>query len=65
MPGRWDFEVSPEPTAEEAAATIAAIERFLQDTALPAAHVGEPGYSGWLRAALHEGIGSTDPDQIW
>ncbi len=45
---------------------IAAIERFLHDTTVaPAVDAGEPRYSGWVRAALREGIGATDPDQIW
>lgn len=59
-----EFEISSSPSPEEAAAAIAAIERFLQDTAVatPAIDAGMPG---WLRAALHDGVGSADPDQVW
>lgn len=60
------IEHGPDPSADEAAAMIAAIERFLHDTTVaPAVDAGEPRYSGWVRAALREGIGATDPDQIW
>ena len=41
---------------EEAAAIAAAIEQFLRDTAPPPAAGGEPP-SGWLAAALREGVG--------
>ena len=40
----------------EAAAIAAAIEQFLRDTAPPRAEL-EPAMSGWLRAALREGVG--------
>jgi hypothetical protein len=47
---------------EEAAAIAAAIEQFLRDTAPPPAATGEPR-SGWLIAALREGVGLREGDQ--
>jgi len=46
--------ISPSPTAEEAAAIVAAIERFMRVTAPRArpAGVEDP----WLRAAILEGV---------
>jgi hypothetical protein len=44
------------PTAEEAAAAIAAVEQFLRDTLPPAAPAGPPAREAWLVAALHEGV---------
>ena len=46
-------------TAEEAAAVIAAVERFLRDTAPPPAPVETPP-SPWVTAALREGV-NRDP----
>ena len=43
------------PSADEAAAIAAAIERFRAETA-PAASKGADGTSPWLRAALVEGV---------
>ena len=42
-------------TPDEAAAVIAAVERFLRDTAPPPAPV-EPQRSPWVTAALREGV---------
>jgi hypothetical protein len=42
-------------TPEEAAAVIAAVERFLRDTAPPPAPVETPP-SPWVTAALREGV---------
>jgi hypothetical protein len=42
-------------TPEEAAAVIAAVERFLRDTAPPPAPVHAP-LSPWVTAALREGV---------
>jgi hypothetical protein len=61
MPG---FNVTPEPTPEDAAALIGAIERFLADTTTPSAE-GEPAPSGWQRAALLEATGRSDEHAIW
>jgi hypothetical protein len=46
-------------TPEEAAAVIAAVERFLRDTAPPPAPV-EPPPSPWVTAALREGVSRWD-----
>jgi hypothetical protein len=43
---------------------IAVIERFLADTTVPSVQDSET-VSGWLRAALHEGVGSADNERIW
>ena len=48
---------------EEAAAVIAAIERFIRDTAPPVA--SEPAGPGpWVRAALLEGV-EREPQRGW
>jgi hypothetical protein len=44
------------PSAEEAAAVIAAVERFLRDTAPPPAVEEESKPSPWALAALREGV---------
>ena len=50
-------------TPEEAAAVIAAIERFIRDTAPPLAD--EPAGPGpWVRAALLEGV-DREPSRGW
>lgn len=59
-----NYSLAQNPSPEEAAAAIAAIERFLADTASPASESTEV-VSGWLRAALNEGVGSNDRDSIW
>jgi hypothetical protein len=46
--------VAPSASEEEAAAVVAALERFMRDTAPPAA-VGQER-SPWQDAALHEGV---------
>jgi hypothetical protein len=46
-------------TPDEAAAVIAAVERFLRDTAPPPAPVETPP-SPWVTAALREGV-NRDP----
>ncbi len=43
-------------TPEEAAAVIAAVERFLRDTAPPPAPPADTPPSPWIRAALREGV---------
>lgn len=59
-----DYSLLSNPSPEEAAAAIAAIERFLADTTSPASETTEV-ISGWLRAALNEGVGSNDRESIW
>lgn len=64
MSNDGNYSLLPNPSPEEAAAAIAAIERFLADTASPASESTEV-VSGWLRAALNEGVGSLDRESIW
>jgi hypothetical protein len=47
--------VGTSATPEEAAAVVAAVERFLRDTAPPAASAPEPP-SPWVRAARLEAV---------
>jgi hypothetical protein len=47
--------VGTSATPEEAAAVVAAVERFLRDTAPPPAPVPSPP-SGWVRAARLEAV---------
>ncbi len=47
--------VAPGATPEEAAAVVAALERFMRDTA-PAVAPAPPPVSGWLRAARREAV---------
>jgi hypothetical protein len=67
-------DVSPRPqleliaasaSPEEAAAIVAAIERFMRATATPAAPTREP-VEGWRQAAILEGVsrepGGDEPD---
>ncbi len=53
--------VTPAASPEEAAAVIAAVERFLRDTAPPPAPA-EPVVPAWVRAARHEAVGLA-PDE--
>ena len=46
--------VAPSASPEEAAAVVAALERFMRDTAPPPLPAG-PSRSPWARAALLEG----------
>jgi hypothetical protein len=56
------LKTGPSPTAEEAAAIVAALERFMRATApAPATDTtGPAGPDGWHAAALLEGV-SRDP----
>jgi len=47
--------VAPSASPEEAAAVVAAVERFLRDTAPPPAPVPEPP-SPWIQAARREAV---------
>jgi hypothetical protein len=51
--------LSPAPSPEEAAAVVAAIERFIADTAPPPPAGGSPR-SRWQQAALEEGVGAKE-----
>jgi len=48
--------VTPAPTREEAAAIIAAVERFMRATAPPAAALALDPPDPWARAAIVEGV---------
>lgn len=48
--------VAPSASPEEAAAVVAALERFMRDHAPPPAATGPPR-NHWQRAALMEGVG--------
>jgi hypothetical protein len=57
--------VSPAASPEEAAAVIAAVDRFLRDTTPPPAPAA-PTVSPWLRAARLEGAGyGADEPVAW
>jgi hypothetical protein len=47
--------VAPSASPEEAAAVVAALERFMRETAPPAA-APPAARNPWLEAALHEGV---------
>jgi hypothetical protein len=47
--------VAPDASPEEAAAVVAALERFMRETA-PIPVPPEPRRDMWQQAALHEGI---------
>ena len=47
--------VAPNASPEEAAAVVAALERFMRETAPPAA-TPPPAMNPWQQAALHEAL---------
>jgi hypothetical protein len=47
--------VAPTASAEEAAAVVAALERFMRETA-PSPAAPAPRANPWQRAALYEGV---------
>jgi hypothetical protein len=47
--------IAPSASPEEAAAVVAALERFMRATAAPAAAAAKPA-DEWQRAALLEGV---------
>jgi hypothetical protein len=47
--------VAPDASPEEAAAVVAALERFMRETA-PKPAAPAPRQDAWQRAALHEGV---------
>jgi hypothetical protein len=51
--------VAPSASPEEAAAVVAALERFMRETA-PMAVAVEPAVDRWTRAALMEGASRED-----
>lgn len=56
--------VTPAPSPEEAAAVVAAIERFVADTAPPPAPPSR-ALNPWQRAALEEGVGAGAGASPW
>jgi hypothetical protein len=56
--------VAPSASAHEAAAVIAAVERFLRDTAPPPAPP-PPRPSAWVRAARREAVGQAPEPRPW
>jgi hypothetical protein len=58
------YAFTPDPSPEDAAALIAAVERFLSDTTVAPVEAEEV-VSGWLRAALQEGVGGSDSGSVW
>jgi hypothetical protein len=55
--------IAPSASAEEAAAVVAALERFMRATAPAAAPVAE-AIDPWRRAALMEGVSRDQPDDM-
>jgi hypothetical protein len=54
--------IAPDASPEEAAAIVAALERFVSDTAPGGA--AEPAPDPWLRAAMLEGVAREDPPDL-
>ncbi len=53
--------IAPSATAEEAAAVVAALERFMRATA-PVAAPSPAGVDPWIRAARLEAVSRVEPD---
>jgi hypothetical protein len=60
-PGSRRSLIAPAASPEEAAAIVAALERFLRDTARADGQVAPEQTDGWRRAALLEGVRGTVP----
>ncbi len=56
--------VAPAASPEEAAAVVAALERFMRETA-PAPAPEPPGPGPWARAALLEGVDREPRRGLW
>ena len=56
--------VAPTASPEEAAAVVAALERFMRDTAPPTAPL-EPRPSAWVRAARMEAVDRRPDADPW
>ncbi|HEX4188383.1 MAG TPA: hypothetical protein VHY83_10835 [Solirubrobacteraceae bacterium] len=54
--------IAPGASPEEAAAIVAALERFVSDTA--AVSAAEPAPDPWARAAILEGVAREDPPDL-
>jgi hypothetical protein len=55
--------VAPSAGPDEAAAVVAALERFMRETAPPPAP-SKPARNPWLEAALHEGVERTPQEPL-
>jgi hypothetical protein len=55
--------VAPSATPQEAAAIVAALERFMRATAPPPAPAAQPA-DRWQRAAILEGISRDQQDDV-
>lgn len=56
--------IAPGASPEEAAAVVAAVERFMRDTAPPPAPLADRP-NPWQQAALHEGVSrAPGPDAL-
>jgi hypothetical protein len=56
--------VAPAASPEEAAAVVAALERFMRETA-PTAAPAPPPVSGWVRAARLEAVERAPGHEPW
>jgi hypothetical protein len=56
--------VAPAASPEEAAAVVAALERFMRETA-PTAAPAPPPVSGWLQAARQEAVEHAPGREPW
>jgi hypothetical protein len=57
--------VAPDASPEEAVAVVAALERFMRETAPPPAPAA-PKRNPWQQAGLHEGVGREhQPPRPW
>ena len=56
--------VAPGATPQETAAVVAALERFLRDTAPVVAPPAPPRESDWVRAARREAVEPWNPYRI-
>jgi hypothetical protein len=57
--------IAPSASPAEAAAIIAALERFMRDTAPAVAAPSPASGDPWLRAAMLEGVARDDPGEIF
>jgi hypothetical protein len=56
--------LTPAASAEEAAAVVAALERFMRATAPPPVAGQGEALDPWRRAALLEGVSREDPSDV-
>ncbi len=56
--------IAPDASREEAAAVIAAVQRFLRDTAPPPAPIAA-GPAAWVRAARLQAVGERGRPSPW